>query len=67
MQNIIPVEYESDGVVLASSAMAYPGADVGPDNALIGSNHQQMRNDSNLGAKLEELFAGDHGSYFETD
>lgn len=62
-----PTEYESDGVVVASSAMAYPGADVGPDNAMIGSNHQQMRNDSNLGTKLQELFDGDHGEYFITE
>ncbi len=62
-----PVEHESDGVVLASSAMAYPGADVGPDNALIGSNHFQMRNDKHLKEKLKELFEGKHGKYFKTN
>jgi hypothetical protein len=49
------VDYQSDGIVLASSAMAYPGADVGPDNAMHGSNHQQMRNDSNLEVKLRDI------------
>ena len=62
-----PVEYESDGIVTAPSAMGFPGADVGPDNALIGSNHQQMRNDSNLEQELDELFRGDHGDYFITN
>ena len=61
------IDHESDGIVLASSAMAYPGADVGLDNALVGSSHMQMRNDSNLKQELKELFEGDHGFYFVTN
>ncbi len=61
-----PVELESDGIVLAKSAMAYPGANAGPDNAMPGSNHSQMRNDSNLETKLDELLDGFHGMYFRT-
>lgn len=61
------VDHPSDGVVLQSSAVAYPGADVGPDNELTGSNHMQMRNDENLETKLGELFLGAHGRFFITD
>ena len=53
----------SDGVALAESAMAYPGAQAAE---LPGSNHQQMRNDSNTKVKLLALFAGGFGDYFST-
>lgn len=60
------VAFPNDGVIPASSAMAFPGADKGPDNAMMGSNHQQMRNDQRTEEKLMELLAGLHGNYFKS-
>jgi pimeloyl-ACP methyl ester carboxylesterase len=57
------VNNDSDGIVLASSAMGYPGAET---KEMIGSNHQQMRNDSNTKARLNELYNGTHGIYFKS-
>jgi len=57
------IEHESDGVVLAKSAMAYPGAKAVP---MDGSNHQQMRNDENTKKRLFELWNGEHGTFFFT-
>ena len=57
---------ENDGVVLLESAKNYPGADNGDDNQLFGSNHIQMRNDSNTETAIEELTIGDHGIFFYT-
>jgi hypothetical protein len=54
----------NDGVVLAESAMDYPGAIVGK---MDGSNHQQMRNDPNTKINLLKLFGGDYGNYFTTE
>ncbi|MBN8682577.1 MAG: hypothetical protein J0L99_07985 [Chitinophagales bacterium] len=54
----------NDGVVLAESATAYPGA---RNAALPKSNHQQMRNDSNTKQRLNEVFEGGFGRYFITD
>jgi Predicted acetyltransferases and hydrolases with the alpha/beta hydrolase fold len=54
----------SDGVALAESAMAYPGAQT---ENLPGSNHQQMRNDSNTKAKMLKLLGGGFGHYFTTE
>jgi triacylglycerol esterase/lipase EstA (alpha/beta hydrolase family) len=58
------VEFENDGLVLAESAAAYPGAQV---KSMIKSNHQQMRNDSNTKTRLVELFSGELGIYFYTE
>lgn len=58
-----PEEYANDGIILAASAMAYPGAMVRKMN---GSNHLQMRNDSNTRLRLSELFEGAYGDYFTT-
>ena len=55
------VDVPSDGLVLASSASGYPGA---AKKEMIGSNHQQMRNDSNTKDRLNELYNGIHGDYF---
>ncbi len=57
-------EEGSDGIVPISSAIAFPGAATGIDKELTGSNHQQLRNDSNLEVKLTELYDGYHGDYF---
>lgn len=59
----ISVDKPSDGVVLAESAAAYPGAMTG---ALPKSNHQQMRNDSNTKQRLNEVLNGGFGDYFIT-
>jgi hypothetical protein len=55
------VDVPSDGLVLASSASGYPGA---ATKEMIGSNHQQMRNDTNTKNRLNELYNGIHGDYF---
>ena len=54
----------SDGIVLAESAKNFPGAVHKIE--MMGSNHQQMRNDSNTRDRLNELWRGDYGSYFIT-
>lgn len=60
----IPITKESDGIVLRESAENFPGAaSVG---RMEGSNHQQMRNDSNTKQKLLELWGGSHGNFFIT-
>ena len=56
-------ELPSDGVVLAESAGAYPGA---ISRIMLKSNHQQMRNDSNTKACLFELLEGHYGDFFRT-
>jgi hypothetical protein len=56
-------EEDSDGVVIAESAQGFPGAQTAVMN---GSNHQQMRNDSNTRDRLIELYNGQYGSYFFT-
>jgi hypothetical protein len=65
--NYVRHEEQSDGIVPVSSAIAFPGAVANANTKLAGSNHQQMRNDSKLLVELTELFAGVHGTYFETD
>lgn len=57
------LEKPSDGIILAESAMDYPGAQL---DVLPSSNHQQMRNDSNTKAKLLKVFGGSYGDYFGT-
>ena len=54
----------SDGVVLKESAENFPGCQF--TAAMPGSNHQQMRNDSNTRERLKELFNGSYDSYFIT-
>lgn len=74
--NVIHCEYAivydkyikpNDGVVLVESAQDYPGADNGVENVMQGSNHMQMRNDSNTDDKLTNLMNGIHGLYFITE
>ncbi len=59
------VSKPSDGIVLAESASNFPGCNYTKE--MIGSNHQQMRNDNNTKQRLLELFRGDYGFYFKTD
>ena len=63
--NIVLMVKPSDGVVLAESAKNFPGAAVG--KALEGSNHFQMRNDSQLKKALNGLYNGDNGIWFITE
>ena len=61
---LVVTQKDSDGVVLAESASAYPGA---ISESLPKSNHLQMRNDSNTKAKMLKVFGGSYGDYFITD
>lgn len=49
--NIVKILKPSDGVVLAESAKSFPG--LRPGGPLQGSNHFQMRNDSQLKLRLK--------------
>jgi hypothetical protein len=60
-------EKESDAVVLTESAMNFPGA-TRPAQLMQGSNHLQMRNDSNTKEALQEkIFGGKLDSYFKVE
>lgn len=50
----------ADGIVLAESAGKYPigNGQYAPAEVMPGSNHQQMRNDSNTKKKLRAVFDG---------
>ena len=63
----IQVSKPSDGIVTAESASDFPGCLPQNKKEMIGSNHQQMRNDRNTKERLKELFRGDYGSYFITN
>ena len=68
MEEIIeiqPMAYESDGVVLANSAAALPGANF--VSRMSQTSHMQMRNNSELKSGLNRLFEGEFGWYFKTD
>lgn len=55
---------DSDGIVLTNSALKFPGCTY---NILMqGSNHNQMKNDSNTKTCLNNLFSGAYGAYFST-
>ena len=59
---------ESDGIVLAESASAFPGTINTKNNIkLSGSNHEQIKNDKNTKLALTKLYNGLSGSYFQTD
>ena len=56
----------SDGFILQESAMNMPGANYEPME-MLGSNHLQMRNDSEMGKAVQAIFFGGLGrSYFKT-
>ncbi len=63
-QEMIANSLPSDGVVLVQSASNFPGCIYTKE--MIGSNHQQMRNDSNTKDRLNELYDGQYGTYFYT-
>jgi hypothetical protein len=53
--NTSNITLPSDGVVLSSSAQAFPGAGT---ILMNGSNHQQMRNDENTKTVLNTIYNG---------
>jgi len=57
-------DHPSDGVVLMKSAIDYPNSKMGRE--MTGSNHQQMRNDENTRLRLNELWKGEYGIFFDT-
>ena len=61
----VQVEHPSDGIVRVSSQTGFPGAVVG--EKMNDSDHFQMRNNSETKDALDELLAGDYGSFFITD
>ena len=64
---IVQTARPSDGVVLAESAKTWPGVNA-VGKAMEGSNHFQMRNDSQLKKALIELFTGQTGeTWFITE
>lgn len=59
------IERESDGVVTAESAGVLPSGTNYISVAMQGSNHEQMKNDSNAGLSFNNLFNGFYGYYFK--
>lgn len=55
---------DSDGVIPFRTSIAFPG--VHHFSQMLGSNHQQMRNDKNADEKINELMAGRYGDLFIT-
>ncbi|MDQ3142252.1 MAG: hypothetical protein M3Q56_08395 [Bacteroidota bacterium] len=62
---------ESDGIVLAESASAMPGANHNPTSdplrRMENSSHNQMRNDLNTKRKLNYLYNGKTNDFFYTN
>jgi len=57
----------SDAFILQESAMNMPGANYEP-REMIGSNHLQMRNDSEMGKAIDAIFRqGLNKEYFKTN
>lgn len=62
-------------MVTAESAKALPGKTVlfsDEDNYILkgnihGSNHMQMRNDEHLKTKLDRLYDGEYGRFFQIE
>jgi hypothetical protein len=66
------IYYPSDGFILTESAMNGPGMNYFPPNLMDGSNHMQMKNDSNMELAVEAIFEhglkpGDPTAYFKTE
>lgn len=59
-------EYPTDGFLLAESTMAMPNSNYEPI-LMPGSNHFQMRNDSNLKKELERIFDNHDRPYFKLE
>lgn len=65
--NFLSQNFESDGFILANSAMNAPGMNY-PPQLMLGSNHFQMKNDSNTGIAVRRIFVdGLDRPYFQTD
>lgn len=62
--NIFQIKKPNDGVVLAESAMQFPGAAY--IDFMAETNHQQIRNSFQTKLKLNGLFTGTYGLYFMT-
>lgn len=64
---LVVTEYASDGFILAESAMNGPGINYDVQ-FMDGSNHMQMKNDSQLELAVESIFEfGLGGEYFKTE
>ena len=66
------IDYPSDGFILAESAANGPGMNYFPPNLMDGSNHMQMKNDSNMELAIEKIFVdgldpGNPNAYFKTE
>jgi len=59
------INKDSDGVVLAESAMNIPQATWIPQR-IDGSTHMALRNDKNLKDELNKVFEGEVGLFFKT-
>ncbi|HOJ90415.1 MAG TPA: hypothetical protein PK622_03505 [Saprospiraceae bacterium] len=59
------VEFDSDGVVLASSASNLPGATFGPQ-LMDNTSHMQARNNAALKGGLTKLYSGGTDPFFYT-
>jgi hypothetical protein len=60
------IQFNADGFLLAESAMDFPGATYEPQK-MEGSNHFQMRNDSNTKNAFKKIFDDGLGqTYFVT-
>lgn len=64
--NYVRKEFDSDGVVLASSASNLPAATYAPQE-MKNSSHMQARNDEQLRLGLIKLYDGGTDPYFKTD
>lgn len=61
------IDKASDGFILAESAMNAPGMNYEPEY-MPGSNHLQMRNDSEMGKAIDKIFInGLNRQFFKTD
>lgn len=61
------IERESDGVVTAESAGTLPVGTNYLSIPMYGSNHEQMKNDSNSAMTFNNLFNGLYGTMFQID
>ncbi|MBK7429250.1 MAG: hypothetical protein IPI60_20585 [Saprospiraceae bacterium] len=64
--NIIWHHKDSDGVVLAESAMNIPQR-TAPPQIIRGSTHMRTRNDEQLKHELTRIFTGAVGEFFITE
>ena len=60
--NIVVTQHPSDGFILVESAMNGPGVNY-PIQKMDGSNHMQMKNDSNMKDAVKKIFEQSFGDY----